>query len=391
MIDIYALLNEVHRGRTIDDIESFELLLPAFPDMHIRSFAYQSLISRFTSYDLLIYLPQLLQIIKFDYTHSSVIIKYLLEQSLSDHRLAHKLYWHLRQLLITEHLHYIRYYYLFLSLLYILEESFREELHTEYDLCLNLKQIGLKLKSSKASNKGSILIDQLKEVNTEFFRSGKLTCRLPCQFNFMSNSLDISSCSFFNSLTVPIKLVFNPTDSSCEKYYAIYKIGDDLRVSQIRADQSVLRSCRPVFCFQQDQIVLQLFACMDRIWKANDFDFRLSLFNVVQTQERCGFIEMITESETLREIESRSGTIKGSLGESALYDWLRLHNTTEREFRIALENLTYSCAAYCVATYILGIGDRHNDNIMVKQSGHLFHIDFGKYLGDTQKFGWFNR
>ncbi|CAF1533412.1 unnamed protein product, partial [Rotaria sp. Silwood1] len=141
----------------------------------------------------------------------------------------------------------------------------------------------------------------------------------------------------------------------------------------------------------QDQIVLQLFACMDKIWQANDFDFRLSLFNVVQTQERCGFIEMITESETLREIESRSGTIKGSLGESALYDWLRLHNTSDREFRIALENLTYSCAAYCVATYILGIGDRHNDNIMVKQSGHLFHIDFGKYLGDTQKFGWFNR
>ena len=48
----------------------------------------------------------------------------------------------------------------------------------------------------------------------------------------MTNNLDINSCSFFNSLTLPIKLVFNPIDSSCEKYYAIYKIGDDLRVSQ---------------------------------------------------------------------------------------------------------------------------------------------------------------
>ena len=43
-----------------------------------------------------------------------------------------------------------------------------------------------------------------------------------------------------------------------------------------------------------------------------------------------------------------------------------------------------SCAGYCVFTFLFGITDRHNDNILLCEDGALVHIDYGHFLGNVK-------
>jgi len=101
-------------------------------------------------------------------------------------------------------------------------------------------------------------------------------------------------------------------------------------------------------------------------------------------------VEMVPNAKTLREIHTTEG-VTGSFNDRVLFKWLRNHNPTQDQWKKARSTFAASCAGYCVATYILGVCDRHNDNIMITKDGHFFHIDFGRFLNNSQKFGPINR
>jgi len=99
-------------------------------------------------------------------------------------------------------------------------------------------------------------------------------------------------------------------------------------------------------------------------------------------------IEVVNNAKTCAYITKAAGGASAAFREEPIANWLRENNRPEPEYKRSVDNFVLSCAGYCVATYVLGVGDRHNDNVMITCDGKLFHIDFGHFLGNyKKKFG----
>ena len=66
---------------------------------------------------------------------------------------------------------------------------------------------------------------------------------------------------------------------------------------------------------------------------------------------------------------------------SLAYDPNGLYNIK----REVMDTYIKSCAGYSVCTYILGVGDRHLDNLLLHESGHFFHCDYSFLFGKDPK------
>lgn len=94
----------------------------------------------------------------------------------------------------------------------------------------------------------------------------------------------------------------------------------------------------------------------------------------LSTGNQVGMIEVVLDSSTIAKIQKKAKGAKGAFDRRLLYQWLKVQNPDPVAMDKAVENFTYSCAGCCVATYVLGIGDRHSDNIMLRSNGQVYDV-----------------
>uniref|UniRef100_A0A8K9Y0X4 Phosphatidylinositol-4-phosphate 3-kinase catalytic subunit type 2 beta n=1 Tax=Oncorhynchus mykiss TaxID=8022 RepID=A0A8K9Y0X4_ONCMY len=371
--DIYALLRQ---WACLNHHDALGLLHATFPDQELRRTAVQWM-DTISDPELLDFLPQLVQALKYECYLDSPLVRFLLRRAIGDMRIAHYLFWLLKDTLQDSQFSG-RYQHLLAGLLCCVGRGLREEFDRQCWLVTILAKVAQRVRDTSPSSRQAILREGLEEVR-QFF-SVSSSCRLPLNPGMLVKAVNIQSCSYFNSNAVPLKLSFQNLDPRGDNINVIFKSGDDLR---------------------QDMLTLQIIRIMNKIWIQEGLDMRMVIFRCFSTGRGRGMVEMIPQAETLRKIQGEHG-VTGSFKDRPLADWLQKHNPTEDEYEkhthirthtlalclsLSLSNFIYSCAGCCVATYILGICDRHNDNIMLKTSGHMFHIDFGKFLGHAQMFG----
>eukprot|EP01084_Bolivina_argentea_P062604 114492_1 len=123
---------------------------------------------------------------------------------------------------------------------------------------------------------------------------------------------------------------------------------------------------------RKDGAVLKMFEFTNLIWSSNELRYKEAgvsslIYKCIPIGPDVGIIEVIPNCIELNKVMS-----------------LR-HKLRTKENRHLYNKLVASAAGAFIAAFVMGIRDRHDDNILINQAHdgyNLFHIDFGYMFGD---------
>lgn len=372
--DMYMLMRE---WCELKPAQVLQLVSGFFLDPFIRSFGVERL-AQLSDADLLMFIPQLTQAIKYEPYHFNELAVFLVERALRNrHRLGHMFFWALKA---EMHLPKVVGRYGCMLESYLRGAgTHRKELEMQNELVEQLVTVAKGLKEIKDKEERLLFLKQrLSGLNMPS------RFQLPLDPRYEASGLIVDKCKFMSSKKVPLWLVFRNAEEGAPPITVIFKEGDDLR---------------------QDILTIQMLKIMNNLWKQDGLDLGMNPYGCIACGDQIGMIEVVANSQTTAGVARDYGGAKAVLQKDVMLKWLKVrlffllfvfvlssyffplfffqkHNETPELWARAQRNFMRSCAAYCVATYVLGIGDRHNDNIMCTRDGYLFHIDFGHFLGN---------
>lgn len=352
-------------AKLLDPISAMQLLTGNYLHEEIRIYAVKCF-KHIDYHRVENYLTQLIQALKYEPNHFSSLSEFLLAAAVRyPTTIGHSLFWGLKS------------------------EMHNPEVRQRFGLILEVFLSKIGKKCCKFFENEIWLVDQLLSVadipfEKQFKDKSKLDAMiqkyhstlqnlskcfdgrlipLPTNFKIRVRGIRHEKCKVMKSKKRPLWLAFE--NEVGEVVNIMFKKGDDLR---------------------QDILTLQLFKIMQSLWFDNNLNLKMSIYNVVATGYFQGMLEMVKNSETLATVHKLYGGATAAFSREPLKNWLEENCTLgESEY---IQNFKLSCSAYCIATFVLGVGDRHNDNIMIKKNGELFHIDFGHFLGHFKyKYG----
>ncbi|XP_048097198.1 phosphatidylinositol 4,5-bisphosphate 3-kinase catalytic subunit delta isoform isoform X1 [Alosa alosa] len=358
--DVAQMVSLLWNWPDLPAIHALELLDYCFPDPHVRSFTIRCL-RKLRDEELFQYLLQLVQVLKYESYLDCDLARFLLERSLSNKKIGHFLFWHLR------------------SEMHVSSVSLRFGLILEAYCRGSIYHMKGLVKQNEALNKMKALNDFVKSgsqkasrqqttadmqicIKQEAYLEALSDLLSPLNPSIILSEICADRCKFMDSKMKPLWLMYKNKWMSSDTVGLIFKNGDDLR---------------------QDMLALQMIQLMDILWKKEGLDLRMVPYGCLSTGNKTGLIEVVKNSDTIANIQLYNSTsaATAAFNKDALLNWLKSKNPGDK-LDEAIEEFTLSCAGYCVATYVLGIADRHSDNIMIRESGQLFHIDFGHFLGN---------
>ncbi|KAF0701284.1 Aste57867_8213 [Aphanomyces stellatus] len=297
-------------------------------------------------------LPQLVQCMKWEPYAASHLVSWVVGRAVENPTvLGVPLFWALHVETYVPH-YTQRFQMLLQAYLAAAGRSMRRLLQNQLDLARELQRLARDMQTLPTALDVH-LRQRLCALNVQF--AGRLT--LPLHGACTLVQFVTSECRVLKSPKRPLWLTLETVGH--DKVSVIFKAGDDVR---------------------QDMVSLQLFGLMQTLWADAGLSLHMQTYGCVATSPTSGFVEVVADAVTTAAIHKEGGVL-GPLQEERFAKWLETQNPSPTDLMAALDMFRRSCAGACVATYVLGIGDRHNDNIMMTRRGVYFHIDFGHFLG----------